>query len=85
MSVAATIVPAAKSVLRNTGTDECIDPPVVAIQADMAVNDLEEMELADVLRYDSAKVLINITWFVALNIGGGYKTYLLYHPIRRTA
>jgi len=50
MSVAATIVPAAKSVLRNTGTDECIDPPVVAIQADMAVNDLEEMELADVLR-----------------------------------
>ena len=49
----------------GAGVDKRIDVLAVAIQADMTVYDLEEMELAYSPQYGSAKDPINMAGFVA--------------------
>ncbi len=52
----------------RSGVDKRIDVLAVAIQADMTVYDLEEMELAYAPQYGSAKDPINMAGFVAAGV-----------------
>ncbi len=58
-------------IVGQEGTDKRIDVIATAIQADMTVFDLEELELAYAPPYSSAKDPINMAGFVAANIVRG--------------